>query len=216
MPGGGRGARHVEPHHLVNLTLVLLAFDPMTHAAEAVALYRHLVWEDPAAQTQPLDVMYRSPDRRFMVEFKRTRSDFCEEELEVQSVMMAEALRGRRTFGAALDSMVQRFAYGAVSQQKIIHPNGIVAMRTCADTAPSASIAWASSEGCQIHKYSTGRRSLANEHHKGRLPGGPHLDRTTTVGAELIGVLSDLWRDTMSYQRGERRRTRPNQLALES
>lgn len=41
--GGGRTTPHVDPEHLVNLTVAIACADPITSAAEAVRRYRPLI-----------------------------------------------------------------------------------------------------------------------------------------------------------------------------
>jgi hypothetical protein len=48
--GGGKGAAHVTPSHLVNLLLALMTADPITEAPEVVPRYRNLIpgrYDDP-------------------------------------------------------------------------------------------------------------------------------------------------------------------------
>jgi hypothetical protein len=42
--GGGRGAAHVEPQHLVNLAIAVAASDYITRAPQVVVGYRGLIW----------------------------------------------------------------------------------------------------------------------------------------------------------------------------
>jgi hypothetical protein len=51
--GGGRGAAHLEPCHLVNLVLALAVADPITAAPKAVAGYRALVRHRLQQMVQP-------------------------------------------------------------------------------------------------------------------------------------------------------------------
>jgi hypothetical protein len=45
--GGGKGAAHVTPAHLVNLLLTLMGADPLTEAPAIVPRYRNLIAESP-------------------------------------------------------------------------------------------------------------------------------------------------------------------------
>ncbi len=48
-PGGGKNARHVRPHHLVNLAVALAIADPLTDAPEQSLAFRNLV-QAPASR----------------------------------------------------------------------------------------------------------------------------------------------------------------------
>jgi hypothetical protein len=45
--GGGKGAAHIESHHLVNLALALAVADPIAAAPDVVAVYRALISHQP-------------------------------------------------------------------------------------------------------------------------------------------------------------------------
>ena len=51
--GGGRGAAHLEPRHLVNLALALAVADPIAAAPKVVAGYRALIRHRPQHVVRP-------------------------------------------------------------------------------------------------------------------------------------------------------------------
>lgn len=205
MPGGGRNANHVQPHHLVNLTLALMGADPLTDAPEAVSSLRQLR-RYPAHPEMRIFILPLSPDYSLI------------EALAEQSAMLAETLEGLTTLGSAMDAMVQQLSYCANSGRAIVDDSVAIDLRTDAEKTPSASIIWRDHPtACQVRTYASRQQTIAGKraYLVHRLFHGGNLDRTATVRGGLIAVLVDLWRDTINNRGAKRPNVSLDQATLD-
>jgi hypothetical protein len=211
MPGGGRNARHVQPHHLVNLTLALMGADPITDAPELVSFCRCL-WRDEAADQTFGGADFIVPGRFMIwVKFNTNVDRSATRRLSAQSSFLTETLGESHSLGTAMDAVVKQLGYRADSQQAIVDDSMFIELRTGAAIQPSASILWASPKAFQLFTYSSRRE----QNFRDSLRHGAKLDRTTTVRAGLVTVLADLWRDTMNSPGRMRQRAHSDQATAD-
>jgi hypothetical protein len=195
--GGGKGAAHVEPRHLVNLAIALAVNDPR-HAVKAIPVYRRLMPDKPDQHT--LD------DRDVGIAASLLRAN--------------DMFNGKRALGVELDRLLALLVKGATAD--VLETAGLHIEFYIEQRVPRARVRFHAFdlEDDQRHHLADllYRRpkmppglSRALDPYFNFLPPGL-ITRTALLPVSLFTVLAELWADNPDASRKNHRS--PDQAAL--
>ncbi len=185
--GGGRGAAHVEPSHLINLILALAIADPITAAPAMVASYRMFVY--PGPQYLQREHMGQTAHMLFGTPSPSEQPD---------PVPAVGVFGGAGGLGADLERLVELLAGSDQNALKILGESGLTVELEVASRFPQATISYFSldlEDSIAGHKqefhYVPGQNTLGL-----RYATEAPIVRKAILYVPLFAVLAELWADT--------------------
>lgn len=205
--GGGRGAAHVEPSHLINLILALAIADPITAAPAMVASYRMFVY--PGLQYV---------QRKHMGQTARMLFGTPSPSEQPDPVSAVGVFGGKGGLGADLEQLVELLAGPWRDALEMLQKSGLTVELEMASRFPQALVSYFSLDlpidiagHRQELRYVPGQNTLGL-----RYAAEAPIVRKAILPVSLFGVLAELWADTRSHNASKVKHPPPAEINHEA
>lgn len=179
--GGGKGAIHIEPYHLVNLVLAVSACVRVTDAPKFVPFYRALIPNKPEEHVLPEG----------------------DEGSAANLLRIADVFSGQQSLGTALDRLVDLLTKDEAPPT--LEDAGLY-IELCINRLPHAYVSFRTFDGEQDHEAPLTKWLYT----RANTPGGqPYwntsllpsrlIERTALIPCKVFSLLAPLWIDTQDH-----------------
>ncbi|MFC7478202.1 hypothetical protein ACFQS7_27910 [Dankookia sp. GCM10030260] len=205
--GGGKGAVHVQPPHLINLALAQGVGAEPAHAAARTRTYRLLLIFQAAGSGQGLTRSSKHSrktlafDTAVAEERSRSFSNAVGRLLDGREVYDDDRLRPGENLGEDLEILVHSMGTNPMMREQLRPLLTVQVMRH----TPEANIRFALQQGEQINTYAS--NSALQEPAQQDVPG--RISVQATLPYALLETLAELWADTLKVAPPHEQREQP-------